>query len=196
MPPSGQSSGLSWLLFAALTFCSWGLYGPMLHVGSMAMKDAENGRYKAFLFVGVAYFLVAILGPVMLLLMRGAQWNFPADGWKWSLIAGGLGAIGAFTLLLSLGTREQPPNVIMSVVFAGAPIVTSIYVLAKEGTFSQIKLPFVLGVLMAAAGGCLVALYRPDPPAGHAHAPAAIVAPADTAAKEIPAAPASEPKAP
>jgi len=187
MPPSEGNvpSGLSWLLFAAVTFCSWGLYGPMLHVGSVAMKDQTNGRYKAFLFVGVAYFLVAILAPIVLLLVRRAEWSFPADGWKWSLIAGGLGAVGAFTLLLSLGTGGQPPNVIMSVVFAGAPIVTSLYVLIKEGTFSEIKFPFVAGVLMAAVGGCLVALYRPDPPKGHAHAPAALVAPAP-----------AEPKAP
>ena len=178
MPPPESSvpAGLSWLLLATITFCTWGLYGPLLHAGNMAMKDAANGRYKAFLFVGGAYFLVAVLAPATLMLLRGADWSFPAEGWKWSLLAGALGAIGAFTLLLSLGTREQPPHVIASVVFAGAPVVTSIYVLIKEGTLSEVRFPFVAGVLMAAVGGCLVALYRPDPPKGHAPAPAGVVA--------------------
>ena len=52
MPTS--SSGLTWLIFALLTVGAWGLYGILLHTGQIAMGDPENGRYKAYLFVGIA----------------------------------------------------------------------------------------------------------------------------------------------
>lgn len=182
MPPENSPSvGATWLLFAALTFVCWGLYGPLLHAGAsqMGTKDGDNARFKAFLFVGVAYFLVAILAPAALLLARGATWEFPSAGWKGSLLAGALGAAGAFTLLLALGAG-QPPNVVMCVVFGGAPIVASIYVIVKQGSLSEVKWPFVLGVAMVAVGGSLVALYRPDPP--RPNVPAASAAPAEPAA--------------
>ncbi|MBI3831196.1 MAG: hypothetical protein HY291_16885 [Planctomycetes bacterium] len=181
MPPTDHAapSGMTWLVFAGMTICTWGLYGPMLLAGQLGMKDKESGGLKAFLFVGVAYFLVAVLAPAALLLMRGTEWSFEPAGWKWSLFAGVLGAVGAFTLLLALGSHQQPPNVIMSIVFAGAPIVTSLYVLFKQGTFSEVKWPFVAGVFLAAVGGCLVALYRPDPSKPAAPLPAVTVAPTD-----------------
>ena len=57
-----QSSSLTWLIFAMMTVFSWGVYGVLLHTGQMAMGDAANGRIKAFLFVGVAYLLTAVIG--------------------------------------------------------------------------------------------------------------------------------------
>ena len=45
---------MTWLLFAFLTVVTWGVYGVLLHKGSMGMEDKINGRYKAFLFVGFA----------------------------------------------------------------------------------------------------------------------------------------------
>ena len=48
---------MNWLIFALMTVVTWGVYGAFLHTGQLGMKDAMNGRYKAFLFVGLAYFL-------------------------------------------------------------------------------------------------------------------------------------------
>src|SRR3954462_11598190 len=70
----------SWLLFSLLTVVSWGVYGIFLHTGQMAMADPVNGRYKAFLFVGIAYFLTAVLAPLAVLMAKGASWNYPARG--------------------------------------------------------------------------------------------------------------------
>lgn len=71
---------MNWLSFALLTVCSWGVYGIFLHMGSMSMAggDPTTGRIKAFLLVGVSYFLVAILAPLIILLFKGANWSFPA----------------------------------------------------------------------------------------------------------------------
>ena len=54
----------AWLIFALGTVVTWGLYGIFLHMGQVGMSDPANGRYKAFLFVGVAYFLTAVLAPL------------------------------------------------------------------------------------------------------------------------------------
>jgi drug/metabolite transporter (DMT)-like permease len=156
---------MNWLVFALMTVASWGVYGVFLHTGQLAMKDAVNGRYKAFLFVGIAYFLTAVLAPLLLLVFRGADWNYPATGMWWSLLAGIVGAIGAFCVLLAFGAKGTPA-VVMSIVFAGAPIVNALYSLwlhPPQGGWGTIQPPFFIGIVLAAIGGCLVTLYKPNP---------------------------------
>ena len=123
MPTS--SSGLTWLIFALLTVGAWGLYGIFLHTGQIAMGDPENGRYKAFLFVGIAYLVTAVIGSLIVLAINGSDWSFPTQGLTWSLLAGTVGAIGAFGVLLAFGAKGTPP-VVMSIVFAGAPMVNAV----------------------------------------------------------------------
>ena len=115
---------MNWLMFALMTVVTWGVYGVFLHTGQMGMRDAVNGRYKAFLFVGLAYFLTAVLAPLTILVARGADWNYPKHGMTWSLVAGIAGALGAFCVLLAFGAKGTPP-VVMSIVFAGAPVVNA-----------------------------------------------------------------------
>jgi hypothetical protein len=170
---------MAWLYFALLTVVSWGLYAVCLHTGSVAMEDPANGRWKAFLFVGIAYFLTAVLAPIGMMLARGASWGMPGKGMAWSLIAGILGAVGAFGVLLALGAKGTPAAV-MSIVFAGAPVVNAVVAIAihpPAGGFAAIRWPFFLGILLAAVGGCLVMLYRPMPPPAKKPA-AALVVPA------------------
>src|SRR5262245_49242146 len=128
MPDNTSSPGLAWLFFALLTVVSWGVYGIFLHTGQVGMADPVNGRYKAFLFVGIAYFLTAVLAPLAMLVVRRASWAFPAAGAWWSLLAGIVGAIGAFGVLLAFGAKGTP-TVVMSIVFAGAPVVNAIVAL-------------------------------------------------------------------
>ena len=42
----------------------------------MAYKPMADptARYKAFFFVGIAYFLTAVLAPAAVLVMKGASW--------------------------------------------------------------------------------------------------------------------------
>lgn len=158
-------SGMTWLLFALLTVISWGLYGVFLHTGQTAMGDPVHGRYKAFLFVGIAYFLTAVLAPLGLLWAKGASWSFPVRGMGWSLVAGIVGAIGAFGVLLAFGAKGTPA-VVMSIVFAGAPVVNAVYSLwlhPPAGGLGALRPQFVVGILLAALGGCLVTLYKPNP---------------------------------
>jgi drug/metabolite transporter (DMT)-like permease len=169
--PTVQSAqpGMTWLAFALMTVVSWGLYGVFLFTGQMAMGDPINGRYKAFLFVGVAYLLTAVLAPLVVLVANGASWQMPMRGIMWSLVAGVMGAVGAFCVLLAFGAKGVPA-VVMSIVFGGAPIVNAIVAVALHppaGGLAGVRWPFVVGILMAAAGGCLVTLYRPEPAVPH-----------------------------
>jgi len=77
MTPDQSSSANLWLLFALLTVVTWGLYGILLHSGQTAMGDPANGRYKAFLWVGIAYVVIAVVGPLAMLLANGADWDMP-----------------------------------------------------------------------------------------------------------------------
>lgn len=157
---------MNWLVFALMTVVSWGVYGIFLHTGQTGMKDAVNGRYKAFLFVGLAYFLTAVLAPLAVLVFRGADWNYPKGGMLWSLVAGIAGAVGAFCVLLAFGAKGTPA-VVMSIVFAGAPVVNAVVAILQHpppGGVSAIKPQFFMGIILAAVGGCLVTLYKPGAP--------------------------------
>src|SRR5260221_7589493 len=176
---ASHSQHQSWLFFSLITVGCWGLYGAFLHSGQTGMQDPVHGRYKAFLCVGIAYFLTAVLAPLAILLMKGASWSFAPSGIAWSLLAGIVGAAGAFSVLLAFGAKGSPA-VVMSIVFAGAPVLNAIYSLILHppaGGWSKLPIQFVLGIVLAAVGGCLVSYYKPAPstprPAATAAQPAA-----------------------
>jgi len=171
MAENSNEPGMTWLVFALLTVVSWGVYGAFLHTGQTSMSHTSGGdpslaRYKAFLFVGVAYFLTAVLAPLLLLMLKGAAWtDYTGKGMAWSLVAGIVGAIGAFGVLLAFGAGGKP-GVVMSIVFAGAPVVNAVYTLWQHppsGGMSSIRPQFFLGILMAALGGFLVTYFKPAP---------------------------------
>lgn len=178
-----ESSGNLWIVFALMTVASWGLYGVFLHMGQVGMADPVNGRYKAFFFVGIAYVLIAVLAPAAMMLKGGSDWTFPTAGWTRSLIAGGVGAIGAFCVLLAFGAKGHPAAV-MSIIFAGAPVVNAVVALSlhpPKGGVAALPWQFFAGILMAASGGMLVSLYKPTP--SPAKPPAATEAPAASGAQ-------------
>lgn len=167
MTEQTASPSMAWLLLSLLTVASWGVYGVFLHTGQVAMGDPINGRYKAFLFVGLAYFLTAVLAPLVLLLAKGEAFSgYTLRGASWSLVAGIVGAIGAFGVLLAFGAGGRPAAV-MSIIFAGAPVVnavTSLLMHPPPGGWGAIKPQFYAGIALAALGGCLVTYYKPGGP--------------------------------
>jgi len=161
---ANTETGMAWLAYALMTVVAWGLYGIFLHTGATGMGDPQNGRIKAFLFVGVAYFITAVLAPLAVLKLNGAHWDFTSKGVTWSLIAGTVGAAGALGVLLAFGAKGSP-TVVMSIIFAGAPIVnalTAMIVHPPRGGIGSIRWPFFLGIFLAALGGFLVTKFKPD----------------------------------
>jgi hypothetical protein len=169
---SPGQAGFGWLVYALMTVVCWGLYGVLLHRGQTLMQPGTGARldptllrYKAFLFVGIAYFLTAVLAPLALLLIKGAAFSgYTGKGVGWSLVAGLAGAAGAFGVLLAFGAKGTPA-VVMSIVFAGAPVVNalySVYLHPPEGGWGSIRPQFFVGILLAALGGFLVTFYKPS----------------------------------
>ena len=155
---------MHWIIFVFGTILTWGVYGVLLHSGQMAMGDPVNGRYKAFLFVGIAYFIIGIIAPLIMMFVNNSSFEFTGKGMTFSFIAGVVGALGAFFVLLAFGAKGTP-SVVMSLVFAGAPIVNAIVAISIHPTITSIKSlnwQFVAGILLAALGGYLVTMYRPS----------------------------------
>lgn len=177
---------MNWLVFAYLTVLSWGVYGVLLHIGRSGMPagaELPHAGLKAFLFVGIAYFVVAVVGPLLVLKARGSNFSFASAGMTWSFIAGVAGALGAFTLVLALGAAATPiakggggfgpaaASAVMPIVFGGAPIVNAIVSMMMhppEGGFKAIPVKFILGIVLAASGAVLVAKYAPTNTGGGA----------------------------
>lgn len=170
--PTTKPKSMNWILFAYLTVLSWGVYGVLLHIGRSGMPagaEAGNAGLKAFLWVGIAYFVVAVVGPIIVLKMRGSDFSFAGTGITWSFIAGVAGALGAFTLVLALGAaavtmKGAAPSAVMPIVFGGAPIVNAIVAMLVHppaGGFKAIPMPFLAGIVLAALGAFLVAKYAP-----------------------------------
>lgn len=165
------------LLYALGTVLCWGVYAVLLHMGSDGMdsggvRDAAGNRMKAFLFVGIAYFVVAIIGPALVMKVRGTQWVFPLSGWWWSLVAGVAGAVGAFFLLMALSAGRSPaesralPMIVPIIVFAGAPIVNTLVSTTKQGAWGYVNWKFIAGIILAISGMAMAMKYKPSPAAG------------------------------
>ena len=93
--------------------------------------------------------------------------------WAQVIVGIAVGAAGALGVLLAFGARGNPIAV-MSIVFAGAPIVNATAAVALHGGFRMLRWQFLLGILLAALGGCLVTFYKPGPSAASAPSSAEI----------------------
>ena len=171
----------------ALTVLCWGMYGPVLHKGQGYL---DNDRLKPLICVGAAYFIVAIIIPVLALSAMGklgGGWRF--SGISWSMAAGCAGAFGALGIILAL-TSGGKPIFVMPLVFGGAPIVNvlvSMYFSGVSMRDTGAKLPFFLaGVVMVGIGAAMVLIFAPKGHAGPAKPTAHVAKPAQTKPADLP----------
>jgi hypothetical protein len=69
---------LWWLFFVVLTVLSWGAYVPTVHHGQKAL--GANSALRAFLFIGLAYFVLAAIVFIGVRFANMEPWNFSASG--------------------------------------------------------------------------------------------------------------------
>lgn len=149
---------LSFVLpFVALTFFSWGIYGPVLHVGQDAM---QHSSLRPLTCVGVAYFLVAVVVPVLVLWTRGEAGRWTAGGSFWSLAAGAAGAFGALGIIMAFKYGGKPVYV-MPLVFGLAPVVNTLVTMGMSKTYKEAGSIFYAGIAMAALGAAGVMFFKP-----------------------------------
>ncbi|NDC54057.1 MAG: hypothetical protein EBZ74_07115 [Planctomycetia bacterium] len=150
------------LLATVLSMLSWGAYGPVLHRGQGAMGGS---RLRPLVCIGVAYFLIAVLVPLALLVPMGDTGSWDVGGTLWSLGAGALGALGALGTILAFACGGKPFTV-MPVVFGCAPVINTLATIALAHTPPAAVSPFFLaGMLIVAVGAATVLAFGPR---GHA----------------------------
>ena len=170
---------LGMIAAVALTALCWGIYGPVLHFG----REAMHSSLRPFVCVGLAYFLIAVLIPLVLL-SRGERGGWTTKGVVWSLLAGAAGAFGALGVILALGFGGKPLSV-RPLVFGGAPVVNTRFTAFMNRAFDQLKAPFLAGLILVILGAVTVLVFKPQPQAAvpAAAAVAATDAPATTVQK-------------
>ncbi len=147
-----------WQLFVIGGALSWGAYVPMLHQGQVLLN---RGALRAFLCVGVAYFLTAVVVPLVLL--TGAKMEpmeFTSGGVTYATVAGVLGAAGALCVILAL-KHGGSPIYVAPLIFAGAPIVNAIISMSWHKPKNPPEIWFWVGLGLAAAGAGLVLRFKP-----------------------------------
>jgi len=156
------------LLFIVLAMVSWGVYGPVLSIGK---EDMHGSALRPFICVGLAYFLIAVLTPGILLRMNGENGHWSSFGIFWSLAAGAAGAVGALGIILAFAFRGSPVYV-MPLVFGCAPVVNTFLTMYWGKLYKQVSPIFIAGLILVVVGAVTVLTFRP---AHHAPAAQAVV---------------------
>ena len=146
------------LAFTALTALSWGVYGIVLHKGTDLLGHSS---LRAFIGVGIAYFLVAVLVPAIWLSSKPEKGHWSIAGTLLSLFAGTVGALGALGVTLALAFKADPIYV-MPIVFGGAPVVNTLVTSWLNKSFTQIKPMFLVGLVLVAVGAVGVLVNKPS----------------------------------
>jgi hypothetical protein len=175
------------LPFVMLTFVSWGLYGPVLHQGQRHLGDGVSpSSLRPFICVGIAYFLIAVVVPLVALRVKGEQGRWTVMGAWWSFLGGAAGALGALGIVLAFKFQGSPVYV-MPLVFGLAPVVNTFVTMWMAQTFKEASPLFFAGVILVAVGTAGVLSFKPAPAhATHSRA-SAPAEPVETEAGSAPA---------
>jgi len=146
-----------WILFALGAALSWGLYGPALHRGQVAL----GSPMRALLCVGAAYFLIGVMVPVASLSYQGGLQGFTMKGSMSATIGGALGALGAICIIFAF-RYGGVPTYVMPLVFAGAPLVNVLFSMWLHPPKTAPNPLIYVGFLLAAAGAGMVLYFKPQ----------------------------------
>jgi len=152
-----QNKSMIWVMFALGAALSWGLYGPILHKGQTELGNP----FKALLCVGVAYFLIGVLVPVVVLGTQGGLKGFSGGGVTGATLGGALGAIGALCIIYAFKAGGVPTYV-MPLVFGGAPIINVVYSMWQHPPKTSPNPLIYVGMILVAIGAGLVLYFKPQ----------------------------------
>ena len=141
---------------------------PQNDAAAFGQAALGGSRLRPLICIGAAYFLIAVLVPLGLLVPMGDTGTWDVSGTLWSLGAGSLGALGALGTILAFACGGKPFTV-MPVVFGCAPVINTLTTLALAHTPTTAISPwFLAGLLVVAVGAATVLIFGP-----RGHAPAA-----------------------
>ncbi|MCA9140638.1 MAG: hypothetical protein KDB00_27890 [Planctomycetales bacterium] len=175
------------ILFALGTAIFWGCYGPTIGNAQTPRIDGKpllppDGwtPFKPYVFIGIAYLVIAIIGGLAMMKVKGDSFSYTAavpgvEGMshfataKWGFLAGSLGAFGALCLTTAMMTSRGNALLVMPIVFGGAVSVTAIVTITRLRGHGPLEINPLLwvGMVLTVCGVVLVAMNTPN-----AHAPA------------------------
>jgi hypothetical protein len=156
----------------ATTALCWGIYGPVLHWGQAGMGGA---RMRPFMGVGIAYFVIAIVVPIVLVYVlqqeSDTKYQWTWKGTFWSLAGGAAGAIGALGIIMAFNFGGKP-DYVMPLVFGFAPVINTLFTMYFNQSWKYINgiqgSMYFAGLILVAVGAVVVLTFAPKPPK---HAP-------------------------
>lgn len=158
-----KKTSMLWAIFAIGAALSWGVYGAMLHQGQMALGSPAQRGLRALLCVGLAYFVIGVIVPVVALASQGELklQGFSANGSAMATAAGALGAIGAACIIWAFKSGGVP-NYVMPLVFGGAPVINVLVTMILHPPKSAVNPLLFVGMLLVVLGASLVLYFRPQ----------------------------------
>lgn len=150
------------LASVALTAFCWGVYGPVLHEGQQGLGiPLQPSSLRPLICVGLAYFAIAVVVPLILLKLKGESGKWTTSGVIWSLGAGIAGALGALGIIVAFKFRGSPVYV-MPLVFGCAPVINTFCTMAMAKSYKEAGKIFYLGVAIVALGAAGVMFFKPE----------------------------------
>ncbi len=128
-PPQAEYPPWLWILCVVLAGLCWGTYVPLIAQGGKELKNS----YASFLCVGVAYFLIAVLAPVVVMgaSNKWPAWTSEADGLNpgafFATLAGVAGALGALCVIFATSEFKGPKIFVAPLIFALAPVINTVF---------------------------------------------------------------------
>jgi drug/metabolite transporter (DMT)-like permease len=163
-----MESSRIWIFFVALAGLCWGVYVPLIAGGGKALKNS----YASFLCVGVAYFLIAILIPIIIFWYRGKMPNWTTTGITLATLAGTAGAVGALCVIFATVEYPGPRIYVAPLIFALAPVINTLVSLFWHPDKSVLHFSFpedpphwtlYIGIVLAGLGAGLVLFSKEYP---------------------------------
>jgi hypothetical protein len=197
---------IPWWGYVILAGLSWGTYVPIIFFGGQMLtgdpKTAPlGGRLASILCVGVAYFVLAVVIPLVLMGTRSdttPSWKLP--GIVFASLAGVAGAVGAICVIFASKAAIDQAKIdevdpatyrvyIAPLIFCLAPLINTALSLvwhpnAKTGEWANFhfEMPgwkLVVGIVLVAAGTFLVLKSKEDMEAAKGGPKPPAAAPAD-----------------
>ncbi len=181
------------IIFAIGTAVCWGMYGPTVANARDTEKPARWSPFKPYVFIGVAYLVIACGGGALGMQVKGDNYSFfggeESAATTWGFLAGTLGALGALSLTSAMLSFEgkPKPELVMPIVFGGAVSITALVSVLQSKSLSSANPLLWVGMLLVVVGVVMVASFTPHGGPGHgkkpgeSHAATPAEAPAETA---------------
>jgi hypothetical protein len=194
---------IPWWGYVILAGLAWGTYVPIIFYGGTELTTRPGtigGRLASILCVGVAYCILGVVVPMILMSLRDdAKPEWKTNGLVFSGLAGVAGAVGAICVIFASKAAVDQANIdgvdaasyriyIAPLIFSLAPAINTILSLIwhpKRGepwhfAFDMPGWKLPAGILLVAVGTFLVLMSKEDAEAkskkAHAPKPAAVPA--------------------